>query len=254
MMASETPQTLIVSVQRALQVIDIVANASRPLPVKAVASATGLSLGTAYNITRTLIHEGYLVAEPDGLVLGARFPALRAEDEEGVFLAKVRSALRFVVQETGHTAYLSRYVAGEIHVVDIVDAPHSPRVPLWVGLTDCAHATALGRQILATLRPEERVDYLHRRPVPRRTPHTIIDREALLAELASATVATIDDQEFAVGYTCVAVPVQAPGLIAALAISVPVDHIPEQSDRYLDGMVSSLQQAARRLSSRLAQR
>ena len=57
-MTAGTSQTLISSIQRALKLVDIVANATRPLPVKAIAQLTGLSLGTTYNITRTLVHEG----------------------------------------------------------------------------------------------------------------------------------------------------------------------------------------------------
>ena len=118
-------RTLISSVQRALKVVDIVAGAPRPMPVKAVAQASGLSLGTAYNLTRTLVHEGYLVAEPDGLVLGLRFPSLRGADA-GVFLARVRQTLHHVAAENGATAYLARFSDGMVSIIDIVDATGAP--------------------------------------------------------------------------------------------------------------------------------
>lgn len=74
-MSAEAPEpTLIGSVQRALRLVDIVANSPRPLPPKMLAAITGLTPGTTYNLVRTLIHEGYLASEPDGLVLGGRFP------------------------------------------------------------------------------------------------------------------------------------------------------------------------------------
>ena len=131
-MTTEHSPTLIASVQRALHLVDRVANATRPLPVKALAQASGLSLGTTYNIVRTLIHEGYLVNEPDGLVLGGRFPSLRpdGDDDEGVFLARVRNTLRRVTEELAATAYLSRFSDGEVHIIDIVDAAPNPRVDL----------------------------------------------------------------------------------------------------------------------------
>ena len=144
-MTAGTSQTLISSIQRALKLVDIVANATRPLPVKAIAPLAGLSLGTSHNITRTLVHEGYLATEPDGLVLGARFPGLRPGDADGVFLARGRQTLRSVTDELGATAYLSRCKDGEVQILDIVDAVESPRVELWVGIVDSAHATALGK-------------------------------------------------------------------------------------------------------------
>src|SRR5690242_4881441 len=127
--------TLIGSVQRALRLVDIVANTSRPVPAKALATATGLTPGTTYNLVRTLVHEGYLSSEPDGLVLGDRFPAFLTTDaSRGVFLSRVRGSLKGIAEELGITAYLSRFEDGEVNLVDIVDAEHSPRVELWVGL------------------------------------------------------------------------------------------------------------------------
>lgn len=244
---AEAEPTLIGSVQRALRLVDIVANSPRPLPVKMLAAATGLTPGTTYNLVRTLVHEGYLATEPDGLVLGSRFPAFHSEtDARGVFLARVRSALRDVSDEVGATAYLSRFADGEMHLVDIVDALHNPRVELWVGLQSSAHATALGKQILAELPGEERLDYLSRHRLEELTPSTISDRHTLLTQLEHAPGWVIDHEEYAIGATCVAVPVIAPNITASLAISLPSDRA--VVDRAL---VGKLQRVARRLSLQL---
>lgn len=247
MNAPEGEPTLIGSVQRALRLIDIVANSPRPLPAKMLSAATGLTPGTTYNLVRTLIHEGYLAAEPDGLVLGMRFPSFQQEiDSRGVFLARVRSALRDVTEEIGATAYLSRFDDGEMHLVDIVDAVHNPRVELWVGLQSSAHATALGKQILAELPDEHRLDYLSRHRLEELTPRTISDRETLLTQLEHSPGWVVDQEEYAIGATCVAVPVIAPNITASLAISLPSDRA--VVDRTL---VTRLQGAARRLSLQL---
>ncbi|MCL2582810.1 MAG: IclR family transcriptional regulator [Streptosporangiales bacterium] len=244
-----TETTLLGSVRRALRLVDVVANESRPVTPKALARHTGLTLGTTYNIVRTLIHEGYLSQEPDGLVLGPRFPALRPREDDGVFLARVRSALHEVVEVTGATAYLSRYSEddGEVHLVDIVDARRYPRVELWVGAQDSAHATALGKQILAELPGQARLDYLSRHPLAELTPHTISDQRALLAQLDRLAGATIDREEYALGFTCLAVPVRAPGVIASLAISLPKDAPHAGSGQF----VPALQQIAAKLALRL---
>ncbi|MFK0401732.1 IclR family transcriptional regulator [Microbacterium sp. NPDC090225] len=248
MSAAEAPEpTLIGSVQRALRLVDIVANSPRPLPTKMLAAITGLTPGTTYNLVRTLIHEGYLSAEPDGLVLGARFPTFQREiDTRGVFLARVRAALRSVTDEVGATAYLSRYDDGELHLIDIVDAEQNPRVELWVGLQSSGHATALGKQILAELPDEDRFDYLSRHRLEELTPRTISDRRTLLTQLEHSPGWTLDQEEYVIGATCVAVPVIAPNVTASLAISLPSDQA--IVDREL---VSKLQRAARRLSMQL---
>ena len=222
-MSTWTSTTLIGSVQRALLVLDVVADASRPLTVKALASRSGLSLGTTYNLVRTLIHEGYLRGDTDGLLLGPRFPSLRGQDQQGILLARVREALSQVSEEIGAAAYLSRYEDGEISVVDIVDAATHPRVALWVGIQDSAHATALGKQILAALPHEERLDYLSRHPMADLTQNTISSRRALLQQLDQASDAVLERGEYALGYTCLAVPVKTTDTVAALAISLPAD-------------------------------
>lgn len=247
MNAAEAEPTLIGSVQRALRLVDIVANSPRPLPTKMLAASTGLTPGTTYNLVRTLIHEGYLASEPDGLVLGTRFPSFQQElSSRGVFLARVRAALREVTDEVGATAYLSRFSDGEMHLMDIVDAVRNPRVELWVGMQSSAHATALGKQILADLPDEERLDYLARHRLEELTPRTISDRRTLLTQLQHSPGWAVDHEEYAIGATCVAVPVIAPGVTASLAISLPSEQA--VVDRRL---VSRLQSTARRLSLQL---
>ncbi|GAA3900692.1 IclR family transcriptional regulator C-terminal domain-containing protein [Microbacterium invictum] len=239
-------ETLIASVQRALRLVDIVANAPRPVTAKSLAHVAGLTLGTTYNLVRTLLREGYLTAEPDGLVLGSRFLGV-PEQSSGVFVARVRESLREVADGLGATAYLSRYDDGEVHLVDIVDAKSSPRVELWVGLHSSAHATALGKQILAELSQDERNDYLSRHVLEELTPYTISDRRLLLQQLEQPVGPVLDRQEYAIGFTCLAVPVRAPGVMASLAVSLPT-HTVEGSP---DELAARLRTIANRLSLRL---
>lgn len=238
--------TLIASVQRALRLVDIIANSSRPLPVKTLSALTGLTPGTTYNLVRTLVHEGYLSSERDGLVLGTHFPSLQqGVDVKGVFLARVRAALRQASASADATAYLSRYHDGEMRLVDIVEADRTPRVELFVGVQDSAHASAMGKQILTDLPDADRLDYLSRHPLIELTPRTISDRRILLEQLERSRGWAFEEGEYAIGNTCVSVPVIAPNLIASLAVSLP-------SGQAIDrGLVRSLQSTARCLSVRL---
>ncbi len=79
-MASE-PTDLIQSVSRALRVLEQVAQAERPLPVKVIARRCGLNLSTTYHLIRTLCYEGYLIRQADrtyalGSQLAERFHEL----------------------------------------------------------------------------------------------------------------------------------------------------------------------------------
>lgn len=245
--ARERNGTLLGSISRALALVDMVANASRPVPVKALARASGLTLGTTYNIVRTLVHEGYLSSESDGLVLGHRFPSLSAREADGVFVARVRATLRDVTEELGATAYLSRFSDGEVHLVDVVDAANSPRVEVWVGLDNSAHASALGKRILGELAEDERLDYLSRHPLEQLTPNTLIDRRVLLQQLEEHPHLAFDQEEYVLGVNCLAVPVRAPGVVASLAVSAPADIRPAD----IADVVKRMQASAARLSLQL---
>lgn len=244
----EREKTLIGSVLRALSLVDIVADAARPVPAKKLAATAGLTLGTTYNLVRTLLHEEYLVQQPDGLVLGPRFPGFTAEKtSRGLFVARVRSALNEVTEDLGVTAYLSRFSDGEVNLVDIVDARQSPRVELWVGLQDSAHATALGKQILAELPKDGRLEYLSRHPLGELTPYTISNARTLLTQLEHPGGWMVDREEYAIGHTCVAVPVSAPGVTASLAVSIPTYKRGVQTE----SLVQQLRDIAGRLSLQL---
>ena len=134
-------------------------------------------------------------------------------------------------------------------LLDIVDAPSHPRAPLWVGIQDSAHATALGKQILAVLDQPGQLDYLSRHPPAELTPNTISDSRALLEQLEHCSGVAVDRQEYALGTSCLAVPVLTPTLRAALAVSLTSGD--ERIDDP-DDIARRLRSAAGRLSLRLA--
>ncbi|MFO7400183.1 MAG: helix-turn-helix domain-containing protein [Actinomycetales bacterium] len=162
--------TLIASVQRALHLLDAVASGERPATAKELARAVGLPLPTTYHLLRTLVHEGYLRKLEDGYTLGERLTALTQRGSMLTVLSRVRPIMRAVRDELRGACYLSLYSHGEIKLVDIVDSPEAPRVDLWVGVHEAAHATAFGKCILSGLDAEARRDYLSRHRLTDLTP------------------------------------------------------------------------------------
>lgn len=213
--------TLIASVQRALHLLDAVASGERPATAKELARAVGLPLPTTYHLLRTLVHEGYLRKLEDGYTLGERLTALTQRGSMLTVLSRVRPIMRAVRDELRGACYLSLYSHGEIKLVDIVDSPEAPRVDLWVGVHEAAHATAFGKCILSGLDAEARRDYLSRHRLTDLTPYTITDVRVLEQRLAPGRDVFDDREEYLLGTACVASPIRAPGLIGAIAISIP---------------------------------
>jgi DNA-binding IclR family transcriptional regulator len=198
--------TLIQSVQRALRIIEAVAEHDGRVRAKEVARTVGLPLATTYHLLRTCAHEGWLQRVDDGsYVLGHRIDVVRDQGTAARAVAHARPALEWLRDALGGAVYLAHYVDGEIVVAEIVDSVRAPRIDLWVGLHDAAHATALGKCILGQLTAADRDDYLARHPLHDLTPRTVVDRRRL--RLPAAGEIAVDDGEYAIGVSCLAATV-----------------------------------------------
>jgi len=225
-----TGPTLIGSVQRALTLLNVVGEADRPLPAKTLARRTGQPLPTTYHLLRTLVHEGYLRrVDGEGYVLGDQVAALTGGASGRV--ARLRPVLEGLHAELGAAVYLSVLDDGEIWLVDLVDSPATPRVDLWVGFHDAAHATALGKAVLSALDDAARRDYLGDHDLPDLTPHTVTDRRTLLRQLEDTHGYALDREEYALGTACVAAAVPSRSLVAAIAVSVPARQVQRVLER-----------------------
>jgi len=209
--------TLIQSVQRALRLIEVIAEHDGRPRAKEIARAAGLPLPTTYHLLRTCAHEGWLQRLDDGsYVLGHRIDVVREHGTAARGVAHARPALEWLRDELGGSVYLARYVDGEIVVAEIVDSARAPRIDLWVGIHDAAHATALGKCILGQLPHADTQDYLTRHPLYDLTPRTVVDRRRL--PLPSPGEVAVDDGEYAVGVRCVAAAVTDGGGVGSVGV------------------------------------
>lgn len=243
---SERP-TLIGSVQRALHLLDAVGGSERPATAKGLARQLDLALPTTYHLLRTLVYEGYLRKLEDGYVLGERIDSLRAGNRVQIFVGRARPILRALRDRLNGAAYLSLYEDGEITLLDVVDGPTTPRADLWVGVHESGHATAFGKCILAGMDSVSREDYLSRHPLADLTPHTITDARILERRLTVSRECFDDREEYRLGTACLAAPIRAPGLLGAIAVSVPARRYPAMTTAST-ALVRTARQAARALA------
>jgi DNA-binding IclR family transcriptional regulator len=238
--------TLISSVRRALHLVEAVASHSGGAQAKQLARETRLPLATCYHLLRTLAHEGYVNKLSDGVwILGDRFEALRGQSRTQALLARIRPTMIALRDELNAATYFSLYDDDEIRIIDIADGPRTPRVDLWVGFDDAAHATAIGKCVLGQLEEEARRDYLSRHPLVDLTPNTITDVNELLRRLEPAPALCLDREEYAIGTACVAVPVtDADGsVVGALAVSCRSTRLPQ-----IEASTGQLRRSAARLT------
>jgi IclR family acetate operon transcriptional repressor len=247
-MSARGAPTLIQSVQRALRLLEAVGEIEDRATAKELAHQTGIELSTTYHLLRTLTHEGYLQRLDDGsYLLGHRLDIVRGSGAAARAVARARPALHWLRDRLNSPVYLALYHDGEIVISEVVDSRRSPRIELWVGIHDAAHATALGKCILAQLEPEERDGYLSSHPLHQLTRHTVVDRGTLRRSLDHGCDVALDREEYALGVQCAAAPVRAPQLIGSVGFSASTG-----TRRPLQGTSGVLVEAAARVSRALA--
>lgn len=231
--------TLIMSVRRALRLLEAVGEYERGAPAKQLARHTGLPLPTTYHLLRTLLHDGYVTKLDDGAyVLGAGVDALHSQGRDQSLLSRVRPHLAALRDELGTAVYLSVYEDGEIQILDVSDSPRAPRVQMPTGIADAGHATAIGKCLLRQLPDELKQDFLSRHPLHDLTPRTATRATDLQRRLdaADGSPLTFDHEEYALGNGCAAVPIFDGERIGALGVSFPVTklgRVQQASDRLL---------------------
>jgi IclR family transcriptional regulator, acetate operon repressor len=207
------------SVERAFDLLEMLADAGGALGLSELATASGLPLPTVHRLMRTLVNRGYVRQESSRrYTLGSRLIRL-GETSNRLLGTWLRPFLAQLVRLTGETANLAMLDGDEVVYIAQVPSPHQMRMFTEPGRRVRTHSTAVGKALLAQLPPGEARAILERGGMPAATPATITDPDLLLAHLAVIRKQgyAIDEGEQEIGVRCFAVAV--PDAPAPLAIS-----------------------------------
>jgi DNA-binding IclR family transcriptional regulator len=172
----------------------------------------GLKKTTAHNLLKTLVELGYLDQERRSRLycLGSRVFVLASRHMSLVTLvAKARPFLVSLTRRTQLTSNLAIYDGGHVVLLDRAEGPSPVQLSGSLGRAMPAHATALGKVLLAHLPPEELEAVLSRSELRRFTQNTIVSKSGLSREfrIISEQGFGVDQDEFELGLRCVAAPV-----------------------------------------------
>ncbi len=167
-------------------------------------------------------------------------------------LAVATGVLEAIVERVNETAQLAKLSGRENVYLAKVDSTHPLRLQSEVGLRLSAHATGVGKALLAQLPDDEVVARFGWGKLAVITPTTYPTTEALLEELAitRARGFAIDNSEYTPGVFCLAVPVFDTGgerATTALSVSLP---LLRASVGLLSSILSTIAQASAEIAAR----
>lgn len=215
------------SVDKALALLWAFEGASGELGVGELARTTGLGASTVSRLLSSLV-AGELVtynAANGRYSLGFGLVRLAALVTGRLDLsAAARPHLHALVESLNETASLSVFGGEQALTIDFVPSARAVVSMVRLGRPSLVHCTSVGKLLLA-YQPQSVLERLLAAPLPRFTPRTIVDAEALRAELAQirAQGYALAEEEREAELNAIAAPVYAARghVVAALGIQGP---------------------------------
>ena len=178
---------MIRSLQRGLAILEIIAKREQSATLADLSRELGLHPSTVFHLLKTLLALGYVAQTPEAKTyrLGPKvFSLASAATHEQALADLAMPHLVELVRATGETSHLAIYDRGDVVVIAKLDGSGPMRLTERIGTPRPAHATAIGKVLLAALTPGELKAHLARGRLERFTPRTITAPPRLRAELA----------------------------------------------------------------------
>lgn len=242
---------MIQSVDRAIRIL-LALQGARRLSLTDLAAQLGLPNSTVHGLLQTLIAHGMVDQEAGSLryMLGPAVLRLSSVYLDSLeFRSRTLKWSEELARRTGLAVRAGVLLLGDVIVVHHEPRPDGSRQMPEVGFVMPAHASALGKAILA-FRPEETTHLLSMTRLRSMTGETIVDPQTLVDDLAqvSRTGVAAERDEAVLGESSLAAPVfDATGLaVGAVGVVIASSDWPPP-----DGLHDDLREAARNISREL---
>jgi DNA-binding IclR family transcriptional regulator len=232
------------SAGRTLDLLELLADQPRPWTLVDLARELGIPKSSLHGLLRTLTGRGWVHTDDTGSRFRLGMRALRVgaaylDGDDTVGL--IGGVLDELSRRFGEAVHLGRLDGDQVVYLAKRDSVHRLRLYSAIGRRLPAHATALGKALLAE-HSETAADAIVSWPLARLTPHTVTDRRAFHTTLAHVRTSgyAVDREENAEGINCLAmaVPLAVPA-VDAVSISVPVARLSPELEA---GIVAALRE------------
>ncbi|MFE2074077.1 IclR family transcriptional regulator [Streptomyces misionensis] len=223
------------SAERTVQIMEVLSASPERLTLGQLQERTGYPRSSLYALLRTLVGLKWIEVEEGGEAAGfgigprALLCGTAYLDRDPALPYAVRQ-IEQLRADVGYTTHYARLDGSNVIYLATREATDSRRLTSRVGRQLPAHATALGKALLAELTARE-VDGLLPERLDALTPHTVTRRPELREELERTRTRgwALESEQNTPGLCCVAAPVpyRIPAT-DAISCSIPLDHATDQ--------------------------
>ncbi|GAA1627515.1 IclR family transcriptional regulator [Kribbella alba] len=244
--AAPQAMTSVKSADRTVDILELLAGSPQRLTLSELQRALGVPKSSLHGLLQTLVARGWVETDERNLTYAVGLRALRigaAYLERDPVIEAAGPLLTQLRNELNETVHLARLDGSDMVYLASRESAHHLRSSSRIGRRLPAHATALGKVLLA-VRSEEEVEALLPDRLEALTPDTVTDRSKLKAELAEARAAgfSYEQGQNTPGLGCFAVAVAGrQPAVDSLSCSVPLIRLDEEHRRQI---VAALVQAA----------
>ena len=236
------------SVERAFELLEIMASAGGSMALGELATRAELPQPTIHRLVRTLLVKGYVrQLENRRYALGPKLIRL-GESAAQLIGAWSRPHLTELVERTGESANMAVLDNDMAVYVAQVPSPHAMRMFTEVGRRVHLHCTGVGKALLMQLPNDSVLALLKRAGMPASNENSYTTPDALIRdiELSRSRGYAVDEGEQEIGVRCFAVPVPDAPTLTAISISGPAARLTLKSSTKVTPL---LKQAARDIAS-----
>jgi len=223
------------SAERVLDLLEHIGTRSQGVTFGAIARELSIPKSSLHALLEVLTNRGYVELAPETrhYSLGTRvWETGQAYLLHHNVVREARAVLESIVARVNETAQLAKLAGTENVYLAKVDSSHALRLQSEVGARLSAHATGVGKALLAQLDDAEIYARFGRGNLPAYTRNTFSTTQALVEELAEIRRRgfAIDNEEYTPGVFCIAVPVYDASERATTAVSVSVPTMRAESE------------------------
>ncbi len=240
------------SVDRALYLLETIAEAGGEATLTELATRTGLNISTCHHLLATLIKRGFAAKVPGRRLyaLGTRIHYLGHACLQVDLPRRAHPYMENINLTTGETVHLAALQGDAVVTLAVREARHPVRVSTGkIGRQEGPHATATGKAILAWL-PENEMRRILADGMTRFTENTVTDFADFVQSMCIVRrhQHAIEREEYLPGVICVGAAIrdQAGTVIGSISASTPTMRATEE---HIELMRSEITAATRALSA-----